>query len=255
MRDFKTFLGPKLKAATVHFLFSAALVTVVLLLCSIFWFPGALFWAAGMATLMVLIVAVDLVLGPLLTAVVYQRGKRTLRFDLAVIASIQLAALFYGVYALYGARPAYIVFTMDRFEAVAALDIEVERPEFLASDFNRVPLTGPELVAARMPADKVERYKITMAKVTTGIGLAAMTEHYVPAVDKEILSNIKNAKDISDLGKFNDPDRVKAVLSQTTVPAQNLSYFPLVAKDSDLTVLIDNKTGSIVEIVDLRPWS
>lgn len=207
-----------------------------------------------MASLMVLIVAVDLVLGPLLTAVVYQRGKRTLRFDLAVIASIQLAALVYGVYALSGARPAYIVFTMDRFEAVAALDIEVERPEFLNSDFNRVPLTGPELVAAKMPDDKDERYKITMSKVTTGIGLAAMTEHYVPAVSKEVLSNIKNAKDIGDLKKFNDPERVKAVLDKATVSTQNVSYFPLVARDADLTVLIDNTTGSIIEIVDLRPW-
>ncbi len=255
MKDLATFLRPKLKAATIHFLFSAALVTVIMLLCGLIWYPGALFWAAGMASLMVLIVAVDLVLGPLLTAVVYKRGKRTLKMDLAVIAAIQLVALFYGVYALYGARPAYIVFTADRFEAVAALDIEVERKEFEQSDFNRVPLSGPEMVAARMPADRNMRHKILMSKVTTGVGLASMTEYYVEAVDKEVLANIGYAKDIKDLKSFNDPERVSKVLADASAPVENLIYYPLVARDADLTVLVDRTSGNVVKIVDLRPWS
>lgn len=245
----------KLKAASIHFLFSAALVTIVMVLCALVWYPGALFWAAGMSTLMVLIVAVDLVLGPLLTGVVYAPGKRTLKFDLAVIASIQLAALFYGVYAIYGARPAYIVFTTDRFEAVAAIDIEVERPEFKQSKFNRIPLSGPEIVAASMPTDDKSKSSILMSKVFSGVGLAAMTEHYIQGpVQQAVLANMKHSQDVSQLAAFNDPDRVKTILSKTEASIGDISYFPLVARDEDLTVLIDKTSGNIIDIVDLRPW-
>lgn len=248
-----TSLVDRLKAAGIHFVFSAALVLAVVLFCGLVWYPGLLVWAAGMASLTVLIVVVDLVLGPLLTAVVYQRHKKTLKMDLAVIVCIQLGALVYGVHTVYQARPAYIVFTMDRFEVVAAKDIETDRLELQQADFSGVPLLGPEYTAARMPADPKKRSDILFSKVHTGAGLAMMPEHYVPLAD-ELRANLENAVSARLLAEHNDPDRVERVLSAHQ-SLDDVFYFPLVAREKDMVVLIDKKTGSIIDIVDLRPWS
>jgi hypothetical protein len=243
----------RLKAAGIHFVFSAALVLAVILFCGLVWYPGVLAWAAGMASLMVLIIAVDLVLGPLLTAFVYKKGKKSLKMDLAVIVAIQLSALAYGIHAVYQARPAYIVFTMDRFEVVAAKDIETDRPEIADTEYASVPVLGPTYIAAKMPSDPGRRSEILFSKVHTGAGLAMMPEHYVP-LETELRVNLQNAARVHMLEKHNDPERVSRVLSQHG-DRDELLYFPLVARDKDMTVLIDKASGTVIDVVDLRPWS
>ena len=243
----------RIKAVGVHFACSAALVLAVVLFCGLVWYPGVLAWAAGMASLMVLIVIVDLVLGPLLTGIVYKKGKKSLKMDLVVIVAIQVSALLYGVHAVYQARPAYIVFTMDRFEVVAAKDIETDRPEIANTEFSSVPLMGPRYIAAKMPSDPNQRSKILFSKVHTGAGLAMMPEHYVP-LESEFQANLKNAAHFHLLKQHNDPGRVRQVLSQHEDHGE-LLYFPMVARDKDMTVLIHKASGKVVDVVDLRPWS
>ncbi len=57
----------------------------------------------------------------MVTLIVFNPGKRLalLRLDLAVIGTIQAAALAYGVSVIAEARPVYMVFTVDRFDLVA----------------------------------------------------------------------------------------------------------------------------------------
>jgi len=50
------------------------------------WYPPPLFQLLGGFELLLLIVAVDIALGPLLTLVVFKSGKKRLKFDLSVIA-------------------------------------------------------------------------------------------------------------------------------------------------------------------------
>jgi len=52
-------------------------------------------------------------LGPLLTLAVFDPKKKELKRDLSIILLIQLSALFYGIYTVSVARPAYIVFAVD----------------------------------------------------------------------------------------------------------------------------------------------
>ena len=88
------------------------------------WYPRPLFEAAGGDRLIFILMAVDVTLGPLITLIIFKAGKRGLKFDLAVIASLQLAALVYGMHTVYLARPVYLVFTKDRFDLVSAADLD-----------------------------------------------------------------------------------------------------------------------------------
>ncbi len=78
-----------------------------------------------MTEIFLLLLLIDVVLGPLLTLIVYKKGKRTLVMDLAVIAALQLAALTYG---LLDRRGRYVsarsAFGGNHFELVRKADIE-----------------------------------------------------------------------------------------------------------------------------------
>ncbi|MEO7743376.1 MAG: creatininase family protein [Usitatibacter sp.] len=88
------------------------------------WFPQPLFRGAGGRDLFLVLALVDVTIGPLITLVIFKPGKPGLKFDLATIAVLQLAALSYGTHVLFEARPVWVVFLKDRFDLIRANQIE-----------------------------------------------------------------------------------------------------------------------------------
>jgi hypothetical protein len=142
---------PRSSAAALHFglsLFFAALVATIIFAL---WFPGEYRTFAGGAKLFWLIVSVDVVMGPLLTFVVFNLAKprRELVRDLSIICLMQLAALGYGLYTLHEARPVALVFEFDRFRVVLKANVlESELPRAKA-EYQSLPLNGPWLLGTR----------------------------------------------------------------------------------------------------------
>src|SRR5690349_1540964 len=128
-------------AAGIHLGISALIAAAVLAIIYFIWYPSPYFTAMGGDQLVLLVIGVDVVIGPLITLIIYRAGKRGLAFDLSVIAFLQATALAYGVTVAAEARPVYSVFVVDRFETVAAnaLDEEevakVTRPEFKSASW------------------------------------------------------------------------------------------------------------------------
>lgn len=93
------------KAAGIHLSANAVIGALALALIFLVWYPQPYSQAAGAGTLALLLLGVDLVLGPLLTLVVYRAGKKGLRFDLTLIVLMQLGAFAYGMHVVVvGAR-------------------------------------------------------------------------------------------------------------------------------------------------------
>ena len=168
------------RASGTHLLICLAIAAAVVTLMLTVWYPRPLFEAAGGNDLLFILVGVDVVLGPLLTLIVFRSGKRGLKFDLAMIGAVQLAALLYGVHVVYLARPAFIVFVKDRFELATAAELD---PDELAKakypQFREPPITGPMLVAADMPTDPAERNEVVQAALA-GRDLQHFPRYYVP---------------------------------------------------------------------------
>ena len=112
------------RASFIHLLISALLVGNVVAIVFWIWYPKPSFEVAGTFSIIGLLVAVDLVLGPLLTMIIFKQGKPGLKFDLCFIATVQIVALAYGSYVLYIERPAYLVFAIDRIEFVSGKQID-----------------------------------------------------------------------------------------------------------------------------------
>ena len=113
----------RFKAAGLHFLISLIVVSTIIILMLNLWYPDSYFKLMGGKNLVYLISGVDVFLGPLLTLAVFKAGKKGLKFDLACISLLQIAAMSYGLFVMIQARPVFIVFNKDAFFVASVVDI------------------------------------------------------------------------------------------------------------------------------------
>ena len=236
------------KAAGIHLGLSVVVAIGVVLLLYYVWYPQPFFDASGGKFLLMLLVGVDVVLGPLITLIIFDTKKKSLKFDLAVIAFVQLAAICYGVYTMYLARPVFVVFSVDQFIVMPANDVE---PKMLAQvtrpEFKSLSLTGP-------------KYAYNVPQLS-GTDLQAMSlsldgfapQFYLPYAEKAAEA-AKAGKPLADLLKRQPQakETIETALKQHGTNATDVVYFPMSAKVMMMTVLLDAKTGAIIAILPLN---
>jgi hypothetical protein len=141
----------KLVATGIHFALSTVLIGAVTLLLFQLWYPWPLWKILDAPGMLLIAIGVDLVIGPLLTAVVYKPGKRTLKMDLTVIVMLQLAALGFGVHTMAQARPVYVLASFDRFEIVSAYQLVEKELADGDAQWRNLSWTGPKYAGIRLP--------------------------------------------------------------------------------------------------------
>lgn len=246
-------LAPRLKAAGIHFLISAVIAAIVVIGSMYFWYPGLQVYAAGLVSLLTIFVVVDVIIGPALTLLVFKPGKKSLKFDLGVIASIQLAAVIFGVVSIYQARPVYFAFVIDRFETVAAADLESSSLKDAALEFQQLTGSGPKWVGVQLPSNEQELDRVMMAAAFHGTGPELLPRYYRP-IEEMMKMALQRARSVGELKQFNPKGVVEAKIALHQSTRGEIVYFPLAGRDRDLTVLVEKQTGDIIEVVDLRPW-
>lgn len=242
------------RAAGTHFGLSVLVAALVLAAIYFVWYPGALFDSAGGRDLFTLIACVDVTIGPLITLIIFVPGKRGLAFDLVVIAVLQLAALAYGVYVLYESRPVWIVFVKDRFELVRANYLLEEDIGKARPPYDELPLDGPRVVGARMPADPKEQLAISLSGAA-GRDLQTFPQHYVPYEQVKAEAAAKSLP-FARLAEFNAAkrDQLAQWPGRLGRSPDAVRYLPLRAGKVDLAVLVDAKTGDYLATAGLHPW-
>jgi hypothetical protein len=128
-----------------HLLLSVAIGVAALAAMILVWYPRPYFEATGGRGLVLLMIGADVTLGALLTTAVFNpaKGLGKVKLDLAVIGLLQLAALAYGIHVMYSARPAYLVFAVDRFDLVMANTLPATELAKAPPPWNRVPVGRP----------------------------------------------------------------------------------------------------------------
>ncbi|OBX84293.1 hypothetical protein [Faucicola atlantae] len=151
-------LSQKIKATTIHLCFSAVLMLLSAGLIFGLWYKQPFYTLYQVSPVFSLLLIIDLIIGPLLTFIVYQQGKKTLKMDLAVIIVLQLAAWLWGMLHITEARPAWLVIYHDQAYAVSPADytnpqkpIEQFRPKLWQQNWGQ-----PKLVMAANNRDAIE---------------------------------------------------------------------------------------------------
>ena len=122
------FRNKRARASAAHFVFSAILAAACAALVYLLWYPGPLGSMSGVSDLFVLMLGVDVVLGPLVTLVVFnsRKPRAELVRDLALVVVVQLGALGFGMWTVFAGRPVHGVFEYDRIRVVHANEIPEE---------------------------------------------------------------------------------------------------------------------------------
>jgi len=242
------------KASAIHFTISLAVAAIVALLIFQFWFPAPFGELAGGKHLFWIAVGVDVVCGPLLTAVLFSPSKtrRALTVDFSLIALTQLAALAYGVYSIALARPVILAFEVDRFVVVSHAQVDVEHLEQAQEQWRALSWNGPVLVGTREPKDSEEQEK------SLNLSLQGQEPSQRPgwwqAYDNNHAQVKEKMKKLTELHSRLPADQqtaVDKVLGKLGRSSDELYYLPLTSATTENTwIVLLNEQG---EIIDYAP--
>lgn len=128
------------QAFAVHIAISLVIFFILLVCITQYWYPGILFDTGNGWKAIGIIAGIDLVLGPLLTLIVFNHNKNSLKLDLSIIALIQVAALIYGCWTIYSSRPVAIIFAHKSFITTYANSHEGPEVKTLTNKYKTVEL-------------------------------------------------------------------------------------------------------------------
>lgn len=222
-----------------HLLASVVIAVISVCLVFLLWYPAPLDKALGISNIFLLLLCIDVIIGPLLTLLVAKQGKKTLKTDLLTIAVLQSAALAYGLHIVAQGRPVWLVYDVDRFEIVQAYEV-VASNDSARKDGSigwRGPVWMSVLDNVSASVDRKEAY---------------YRADFLRTFDNSASMKVgQAARPLEVLERFNDPENVDLVLGRH--PTAN-AFVPAAGREKSLSVLVNKESGIPIAIVDLSPW-
>lgn len=239
---------PRVRAASIHLGASALVAAAAAALTFALWYPWPYSVLAGGLGLFVLVCSVDVVMGPLITLVIFDTRKpwRELRRDLAVVVLLQLCALGYGLSVMFQARPVALALEGERFRVVAAVDVLLDELPKAPAALQTLSITGPVVLNTRAPSDADAQLKaIDMA--LAGFDLGVRPQFWRPWDAAARQAALAAAKPLGPLQQRYAARSAEfdAAIARAGRPAAQLRYLPLLSRHADWVVLLDASTGEI----------
>lgn len=244
-------MSKRLKFFLSHLSLSFIISLIVVGVVFFVWYPTPLATAVGVTQIFLMMLAIDVIVGPILGWLVYKEGKKTLKFDLSVIITIQIAALCYGVFSIEQGRPIWLAYNVDRFELVRKNEIIDEHLDQAQSQFQQTSWLQPQYVAVEFSRNKKQREDDMFAEALGGISIAQKPERYVDFSHAKPQIQ-QRAKSLKELEQYNEIQQLKYILNKYP---KATGFVPFKANAVDMTVLVNKETGDVLKIVDLRPWN
>lgn len=245
----------KPKAFLIHLLVSAAIAGALLLLLITRWFPMPYFLADGGWQGIRLVAAVDVVLGPLLTLVIYNRAKprRELFFDYSLIAALQVCAFAFGVWTVFSSRTTVVVFADGAFYTIGA-----DEARFLHDPYPALltEATGrPAYAMVHMPADLEARQALRRESLAEHRPLYSFLHLVGPFTAEQVPQLAEYGLDLHDL-RANQPqqrEEVDRFLADHGGALEDYLFLPVRPRYRPVVLAFDRTTGDLVDWLDLPP--
>ncbi len=231
-----------------HLAASAAVACLAAIVVFGWWYETPWRQLLGVGSIFGLIVAVDVVAGPLLTAVLAspRKSRRERWIDLTLIASIQVGALAYGMWSVYAARPVILAFEVDRFVVITANEVQLEQLPQALPQFQALSLAGPQFVSLRK-ARSSDEFLQSIEQSIQGTTQAMRPGWWLPFSDA-IPAILKRAEPVQTLMDRRPADRAKLekAVGQSGYSLASLRYLPLTSSKADDWVALISEVGTIV---------
>ena len=250
-------ISARLRAMGIHFLITLLVAAVAAALVFGLWFPPPFARMLGGLELFLLVVVCDLVLGPLISLVLYNRTKPNseLLRDYLIVGLIQLAALLYGMHAVASTRPVFLVFAIDRLEVVSAGELDADDlRKGTEAKWQQPAWTGPVLARAERPSDSQERSDLLFSALA-GKDIQHFPRYYreYGAAKADILAR---AGALPELQQRHPQARAEldAAIARSGLTESQLRWLPARHAKGFWTVLLDADSALPVAWLELDPY-
>ncbi|MCB1615365.1 MAG: hypothetical protein KDI30_05060 [Pseudomonadales bacterium] len=227
------------QAFGIHLLISLVLFITMCTIIVVFWYPGVLFTTEGGWQGVRLIAGIDFVIGPILTLLVYNPEKPSLKFDLTVIGLLQATCIIYGMHVVNYSRPAVVAYADGIFYTTPLLRFQSRNIDI--SDVELLNGSLPVWVNIRLPEDKEERLKVKVERLWKGLETSVdLYEPYENAL-KLLPTEGVSLEEAKQAG-ITIPDKYANT---------NSRVYKLVTRYNNYAVLLDIDTGDFIEILSI----
>lgn len=203
------------------------------------WYPGDFSEMAGGRRLFLLILGVDVVMGPLLTSIIFDKRKLRAELirDLAVIGVLQISALAYGLHTLFVARPVALAYEPGRFRLVSAQEVPLNELPQARAEYRSLPLKGPWILGTR-PTRENERLE-SLDRALNGIDIGQRPERWQP-YEESRATVVAESKPLEQLLQRHQERRQQLLgrAAELKLDVATARYLPIVAR-GDWVALLD----------------
>lgn len=244
----KTVILEKLKAFSLHFLLSALVATVCAYVVYVLWYPSHYAAMVHGAKIFLIVLGVELVLGPVMSLVIYNSKKRKVELirDYFVIGTFQVLALVYGLYSVVLSRPVYEVFVQDRLQVVVATQF-LKKDLLFSDDYKLLPWGGPLRVCTERPSDLKEREDLLFAAVS-GRDIHMQPRYYRPCKNKEVFLGAYKSSQLEE----------KTPLKLEQIPEKfrqsSFKWLPVINRFGAWLAIFPNENPEDIQYLDLFPF-
>lgn len=212
------------------------------------WYPTPWQHILGVAGIFGVVVAVDVVCGPMLTLVLASpsKSRRERWVDLTLVALVQVAALAYGIHAVFEARPVALAFETDRLVVVTANEVQREQLAAAPDGYRSLPFSGLLRVGLRKARNNDEHLQSLQLSLL-GVSPSMRPDWWLPfdAVSAQLMHRARPIKNLIKMRSKDTRALEEAVLA-TRVPEDQLRFLPLTSSKSLDWIALLNTEGEIV---------
>ncbi len=244
----------RLKAFSLHLLSSATVLTAVLGSLYLGWYRWPGWYLTDVTRVIVVMVCVDVVLGPTLTLIIANKSKarRVLARDIGIIVAVQLCALVYGSVQLWNGRPLYYAFSENVLQMVQAYDIDDDEAK-LGREQNPALAPHwyslPRWIWAPLPQDAETSQQIVAAAVSGGDDVTSMPR-YFKRWEEGLPSLRSQLKKVDDVGYFAKSEKklLKEKMKGAGLPNDKSDTIPLTGRGHPLLAVFDPTSLKITAV-------
>ncbi len=247
----RSLLATKGKAFLIHVAVSAAVFATVIFVVLALWFPEPYFRIDGGLAMIALAAGVDLVVGPLITFLVYRPNRRDNLINFVVIAFMQAAALTWGVHILYSQRPlfaAYIGGPVKAFFPVTEALIQAAPP---SADLRAQLKGSPPLVFIPLSSDPEKARGMLMSALLGGPSLLSSTHLWRPIEGRALETIVVEARDRAALQTL-DPNAGRLIdefLAEQGARFEDFAFVPLQGRYESALLALRRTDGTVAGAV------
>jgi hypothetical protein len=246
------------RAALLHF--GASLVVALCAAWLVFgvWFPSPFDEITGGRNLFLILMAVDVVCGPVLTLVLFDPHKARNKWllDLGLILLLQMGALAYGLGQAAAARPVFIAFEGDRFRIVQAQDVDSATLSQASQELHPRLFQGPQALGVRLALPTDADFPSSVQLSMQGLHPAFRPSRWLAYEQQRELVGA-NARPLVMLKTKNAEElqSIDQVIRATGLPEEELGYFPMVRDlTTDWVAIVRRSDATIIAYLPVDGW-